>query len=440
MERLPKPTPQQLAWQEAELTMFLHFGINTFTDREWGDGKEDPRLFNPSQLDASQWVHIAKEAGFKFMILTAKHHDGFCLWPSRCTDHSVKHSPWKRGKGDVVREFADACHSAGMKLGLYLSPWDRHEPRYGDSPAYNQFFMHQLTELLTGYGDVAEVWFDGACGEGPNGKKQEYDWPGYYALIRKLQPHALIAVSGPDIRWVGNEDGFARETEWSIQNPNPAMHPGVREKVWYPAECDVSIRPGWFWHPAEDGKVKSLQHLLDIYYKSVGRNSVLLLNVPPDKRGLIAEPDGRRLQEFRNDLDRSFAEDLAAGRRVSASSARADAPAAAVVDGRRDTFWAAGDGVTSASLEVDLGRRVTFNVAMVQEQIALSQRVESYRVEAWSDGGWQPLSKGTTVGHKKLDRFPEASASRVRLTIEKALAPPCIRSLGLFHTPAVPGT
>jgi alpha-L-fucosidase len=436
MEKLPTPSPEQLAWQEAELTMFLHFGVNTFTDREWGDGKEDPRLFNPTRLDAAQWVRVAREAGFKFMLLTAKHHDGFCLWPSRCTDHTVKRSPWKDGKGDVVREFADACRSAGVKLGLYLSPWDRHEPRYGDSPAYNQFFMHQLTELLTGYGDVAEVWFDGACGEGPNGKKQEYDWPAYYALIRKLQPKALIAISGPDIRWVGNEDGFARETEWSIQDPNPAMHPGVQEKVWYPAECDVSIRPGWFWHAAEDSKVKSLEHLMDIYYKSVGRNSVLLLNVPPNRDGLIAGPDARRLKEFRQALDRTFAEDLAAGRPATASSARTGAPAVAAVDGKRDTAWVTEEGVTSASLELDLGQSRTFNVAMIQEQIALSQRVEAYCVEAWSGGEWKPLATGTTVGHKKLERFPEVTASRIRLTIEKALAPPHLSRLGLFRAPA----
>jgi len=273
---LVKPTPQQLAWQESELTMFLHFGINTFTDREWGDGKEDPKLFNPIELDARQWVQVAKDAGFKYMILTAKHHDGFCLWPSEYTEHSVKNSPWRAGKGDVVRELADACQEAGMKMGIYLSPWDRHEQTYGDSPVYNQYFRNQLTELLTNYGEISEVWFDGACGEGPNGRRQEYDWQSYYEVIRKLQPNAVIAICGPDIRWVGNEDGVARETEWSVQDANPVIHKDIEGKVWYPAECDVSIRPGWFWHKSQDDKVKSLEHLLDIYYKSVGRNRTLL--------------------------------------------------------------------------------------------------------------------------------------------------------------------
>jgi alpha-L-fucosidase len=430
------PTPQQLAWQEAELTMFLHFGINTFTNREWGEGSEDPQLFNPSELDTRQWVRVAREAGFKYLILTAKHHDGFCLWPSRCTDHSVKRSPWKNGKGDVVREFTNACHEAGMKVGLYLSPWDRHERTYGDSPAYNQYVVHQLTELLTEYGDVSEVWFDGACGEGPNGKRQEYDWPGYYALIRKLQPKALIAISGPDVRWVGNEDGVAHETEWSVQEASPTLHPGVRGKVWYPAECDVSIRPGWFWHRDEDIKVKSLGQLLDIYYQSVGRNSVLLLNVPPDVRGLIATPDVERLREFRRALDKSFATDLAGGRPASASNARPGAPAAAAVDHRPETCWATAEGVTTGALEVALGAPTLFNVSMVQEQIAQGQRVEAYRIEAW-DGSWRTVARGTTVGHKKLDRFAEATASRVRLTIDKALAAPHLRRFGLFHVPGV---
>jgi alpha-L-fucosidase len=280
---------------------------------------------------------------------------------------------------------------------------------------------------------VAEVWFDGANGEGPNGKRQEYDWPGYYALIRKLQPKALIAISGPDIRWVGNEDGFARETEWSLQPANPRLHPGVEGKVWYPAECDVSIRPGWFWHPQEDAKVKSLAHLVDIYYKSVGRNSVLLLNVPPNDRGLIADPDARRLREFRQALDRTFATNLAAGRPAIASNARPGSPASHAVDGRPDTYWSPEGDVMTGTLEVDLGGPVTFNVAMVQEYIPLSQRVEAYRLDAWDGAEWKPIARGTTVGHKKLDRFPEVTASRVRLTIEKALAPPLIRAFGLYR-------
>jgi len=432
-----KPTPQQASWQEAELTMFLHFGMNTFTDREWGDGTEDPKLFNPAELDARQWVRVAKSAGFGYMILTAKHHDGFCLWPSAYTEHSVKHSPWREGKGDVVREFADACREADMKMGIYLSPWDRHEPTYGNSPVYNRHFKNQLTELLTHYGPVAEVWFDGACGEGPNGRKQEYDWQGFYRLIRRLQPRALIAICGPDIRWVGNEDGYARESEWSVQEPNPTFHYGIMGAVWYPAECDVSIRPGWFWHKAEDDKLKSLEHLVDIYYKSVGRNSVLLLNVPPNDRGLISKPDIRRLREFRDAIDRTFAVNLAQGKPAVAKNAAEGFPGSNAVDGNRETYWATEEGVTSSCLEVDLGAPTTFNVAMVQEYIPLGQRVERYKIEAWWGPRWKEIARGTTIGHKKLDRFPDVTAQKVRLAIISSQESPLIRSFGLFRAPGL---
>jgi len=400
-----KPTPQQLAWQEDELSMFIHFGTNTFTNREWGEGTEDPRVFNPSDLDAGQWARIAKAAGFKLMILSTKHHDGLCLWPSRYTEHSIKASPWKSGKGDVMREFSDACRKEGLKVGFYLSPWDRNSPYYGYGEAYNRHFKNQLKELLTGYGEITEVWFDGACGEGPNGKKQEYDWQGYYETVRKYQPNALIAISGPDIRWVGNEDGVARETEWSVQDANPTLH-GKTGKVWWPAECDVSIRPGWFWHKTEDDKVKSLDQLTDIYFKSVGRNSVLLLNVPPNDRGLISEPDEKRLMELRAALDRIFAVDLAKGKPV-------------LRDG--------------AHVEIDLAKPTEFNVVMLQEDIAQGQRVEEYRIEALSDGSWIEIAKGTTIGHKKLDRFPTVTASRVRLTITRSQGAPLIRTFGLLR-------
>jgi alpha-L-fucosidase len=432
---ITKPTPQQLAWQEAELTMFLHFGVNTFTDREWGEGTEDPKIFNPLNLDAKQWVQVAKDAGFKYMIITAKHHDGFCLFPSEYTKHSVKNSLWKDGKGDVVKELADACHKAGMKMGVYLSPWDRHEQSYGDSPVYNQYFKNQLAELLTNYGEIAEVWFDGACGEGPNGKRQEYDWAGFYDVVRKHQPNALIAICGPDVRWVGNEDGYARETEWSIQDPNPTMHPGVTGKIWYPAECDVSIRPGWFWHASQDNQVKSLEHLVDIYYKSVGRNSVLLLNVPPNNKGLIADPDVQRLKEFRNVLDETYAIDFAEGKPASADSA--EFPATNAVDGKGNTYWMLKDGKTIGMLEVDLGRSVTFNVSMVKEYIPLGQRVEAYSIEAWDGVEWKVITTGTTIGHKKLDRFPDITASKVRLNIQQSQYTPQIRAFGLYKSPAL---
>ena len=438
---LPIPTPQQIEWQEAELLMFIHFGINTFTNREWGDGKENPSLFNPDKLDARQWVRVAKETGFKYMILTTKHHDGFCLWPSKYTEHSVKNSPWKNGNGDVVREFVDACNEVGMKVGLYLSPWDRHDQSYGDSPKYNEFYKNQLTELLTNYGEVAEVWFDGACGEGPNGKKQEYDWQGYYGLIRTLQPKALIAISGPDIRWVGNEDGVARETEWSVQSAHPVRHYGIQGDVWNPAECDVSIRPGWFWHKSEDSKVKSLDHLLDIYYKSVGRNSALLLNIPPSDQGLFADPDIQRLRELRAILDETFKLNLAVGKKTIASSARSDRTYGAqnVVDEDPTSFWATGDDVTTGWIEIDLGELVRFNLSKTEEEIALGQRIESYRIEVWDGSDWKTIVRGTSIGHKKLDRFEPVTACKVRLVIEKSRACPTIREFGLYMAPRTGG-
>lgn len=459
------PSARQLAWQDLEFTGFLHFGMNTFTDKEWGDGKEDPRQFNPTQLDARQWVKVCQDAGMKLMILTAKHHDGFCLWPSRFTDHCVKNSPWKGGKGDVVREFSDACHAAGMKLGLYLSPWDRHEPKYGNSPAYNEHFKNQLRELMSHYGEVSEVWFDGACAEGPNGRRQEYDWAGFHAVVRELQPHAAMGPCGPDARWVGNESGFARETEWSVvgvnfdvapkdyneafyvpyllEDPKQAQKsPGSLESitqakriVWWPAETDVSIRPGWFYHAAEDLKVKSVESLVDIHYKSIGRNTVLLLNVPPDRRGLIHEIDAARLGEFRAALDRTFRRNLAKGKSATATSAREGRLFAArkATDGNPATYWATGEGVTNASLEVDLGKDVTFNRASYQEMVSSGQRVERYALEAWHQGAWKEVTAGTTIGYKKIDRFGDVTTSKVRLVLHEARGAVAIRSLGLYR-------
>ena len=306
-----RPSPQQLAWQELEFIAFIHYTVNAFTDREWGDGTESPAIFNPTQLDVRQWVKTCKDAGMKMIILTAKHHDGFCLWPTQFTEHSVKNSPYKDGRGDIVGELAAACREAGLKLGLYLSPWDRHEPTYGDTASYNEFYKSQLREILSNYGEISEVWFDGA--KGPDAKDMEYDWQGYYSLIRELQPNAVIAICGPDVRWVGNESGVARETEWSVVNRGisnaqrnnlggPEALGDGSSLAWHPAETDVSIRPGWFYHASQDDQVKSVEKLLEIYFTSVGRNSVLLLNLPPDQRGLIHENDVQRLRELRKVL------------------------------------------------------------------------------------------------------------------------------------------
>ncbi len=414
------PTPQQYAWQQMELTAFLHFGINTFTGREWGDGKEDPALFNPSELDAGQWVRSLKEAGFKMVLLTAKHHDGFCLWPTATTKHSVASSPWKNGQGDVVKELRDACDKYDMKFGVYLSPWDRNAECYGDSPRYNEFFIRQLTELLTNYGEVHEVWFDGANGEGPNGKKQVYDWDAFYRTIQRLQPKAVMAIMGDDVRWVGNEKGLGRETEWSATVLAPGIYTrsqanndrlgvfsqaedlGSRkmlekatELFWYPSEVDVSIRPGWFYHAEEDSKVKSLKHLTDIYFQSVGYNSVLLLNIPPDRRGLINEADVRRLNEFAAYRERTFASDK-------------------VVKGRK--YWNATSGSEKVySLKPD----AEINVVMLREDITKGQRVEAFTVEALTDDGWKEVGKGTTIGYKRMLRFPAVKAGKLRVKIDK---------------------
>jgi alpha-L-fucosidase len=434
------PTPGQLAWQELEFIAFAHFGMNTFTDREWGEGKESPKLFNPTEFNARQWAKALKDAGIRMLILTAKHHDGFCLWPSRYTEHSVKNSPWKNGQGDVVREVSDAMREAGLKFGVYLSPWDRNQLSYGDSPKYNEYFTNQLRELLTNYGDITEVWFDGACGEGPNGKRQVYDWASYYGLIRQLQPKALIAICGPDIRWVGNESGVARETEWSVQPPSPDQHPGRTNMVWWPAECDVSIRPGWFYHANQDAEVKSLPQLLDIYYQSVGRNSVLLLNIPPDRRGLIHENDARRLRELGNVLDETFKVNLTHTKSAKVSSSSSNQPEHGpekMLDGNPASYWAAENGTEVAWVEIDLKTETVFNRSMLQEHVALGQRVEEYVLEAWDQGGWRPLVKGTTIGYKKLDRFPEVKTSRVRLTIGASRGFPTISEFGLFQEPPI---
>lgn len=462
------PSPRQLAWQELEFTAFIHFTINTFTDREWGDGSEDPSLFNPTALDANQWAAVCRDAGMKLMILTAKHHDGFCLWPSVYTEHSIKNSPWKNGQGDVVRDVSEACRKAGLKFGVYLSPWDRHEPTYGDSPTYNEHFKNQLRELLTNYGEIAEVWFDGACGEGPNGKRQVYDWEGYYRLIREIHPNAVIAVMGPDVRWVGTESGYGRETEWSVvpidsrnlrtmaENsdspqifdfflpPSDLMQSdiGSREKlngatalVWYPSEVDVSIRPGWFYHASQDSFVKSPEKLVDIYYSSIGRNSLLLLNLPPDRRGLIHENDVQSLQEMRAILNATFKTNLAVGAAVISSNSENKNKPDYIIDGNKNTYWAAEENVTSAILEFTLKEACTFDCAMLQEYIQHGQRVEKFELEWWDGSSWQFFAKGTTIGYKRLLQFPAVTTNKVRLVITEARANPEIAEFGVFKSP-----
>ena len=440
-----RPSPQQAAWQELETIAFAHFGINTFTGKEWGDGTEDPRLFDPAEFDARQWARSFKDAGLGMIILTCKHHDGFCLWPSKHTEHSVKNSPWKGGRGDVVREVAEACREYGLKFGIYLSPWDRNAKSYG-TEAYNDYYKKQLEELLTGYGEITEVWWDGACGEGPNGRRQVYDWRGYTEVVRRLAPKAVIFGMGPDLRRVGNEDGLARESEWSVLPEKPPGDQtakdlgdrkylsGTKKLVWYPAECDVSIRPGWFYRAEEDGQVKTLAQLLDIYYRSVGRNSVLLLNIPPDRRGLFHENDVARLKELRSVIEETFRTNLAEGKPVVADKTREGSSASAVTDGRGDTCWLAPDGAAKASFEVDLGGPVLFDRAMLQEMISEGQRVERFMVEALAAGRWTEVARATTIGYKRLLRFPGVTADRVRVTILESRDSPAIREFGLYRS------
>jgi alpha-L-fucosidase len=413
----PRPSPAQLAWQRDELALFLHFGVNTFTDREWGDGREDPAIFAPSRLDARQWARAARTGGFRAMILTAKHHDGFCLWPTKTTTHSVARSAWRGGQGDVVREFVDACHAESLRPGLYLSPWDRNNPLYGDSPRYNDLYCDQLTELLTNYGQLGEVWFDGANGEGPNGKKQVYDWPRTWALVRRLQPDAVMfSDAGPDVRWCGNENGSAGDPNWSTIEPDTVPYPGAsgtgvteslqhghpNGRAWRPAEADTSIRPGWFYHAAEDGRVRTVDGLVDLYFQSVGRNAKLLLNVPPTRDGVLHDTDVTRLAGAAERRRSLFASDLLAGRRLSW---RRTSP-------------------TRATGDVDLERSAQVTIIRLEEDIAHGQLVSRYTVSGSDGGELRALTHGTTIGYARLDRIEPAMMRRLRVTVEEAVGSP----------------
>ena len=431
----PVPSQAQLAWENAGLAMFIHFGMNTMTDRELGSGTESPMLFNPDRLDVSQWVNTGKACGFKYLVLTVKHVDGFCLWPSRFTDYSVRNSPFRGGHGDVVREFADACRQAGLKFGFYLCPVDRHETTYG-SPAYNTFFVHQLTELLTGYGEVGEVWFDGADGEKLTGKKQIFDWLLFFATVRKYQPQALIACFGPDIRWVGNESGLGNVTEWS---PHPAfMNLSGTATAWHPSECDVSIRPGWFYHESEDGMVKSVPQLVDIFTRSVGRNSNLLLNVPPDRHGVIPDRDVSTLLRWRARLNAMFGTDLLLHRFIQSTSTRGNGAEFSpdnCVDNDEDTFWTTDPGVDTARITVDLGEVRTLNAVKLEEAIQYGQRISSFTLYAEEGGQWIPVAYGTTVGRTRILTFPPVTTSRLLLSIDNAKASPTLRTFSAYLIP-----
>ena len=440
------PTAQQIEWQKMEMNMFCHFGPNTFTSAEWGSGQESVDEFNPSDLDCRQWTSIAKAAGMKGIIITAKHHDGFCLWPNPASRHTVAQSSWMDGKGDVLKELSQACMESGIKFGVYISPWDRNDPAYG-TDKYNGVYCRTLESALGNYGPVFEHWFDGACGEGPNGKIQKYDWPLFYETVRKLQPDAVMFSDiGPGCRWVGNEKGYSGETCWSTLDitgftpgagapPRDTLCSGnVHGEAWVPAETDVSIRPGWFYKDSENDKVKSLDELLDIYYSSVGRNSLLLLNVPPDKTGHIHGIDSLRLMEFRQALDRIFGNDLSEGASAESDSRRGrNFQAGNILDDDYDSYWSTADNVTSASLTVKLEGPKTFNRIMLQEYIPLGQRLAGFNIDALcSDGSWEQMAEGTTIGYKRIMLTDKVTTSAIRINIEKSYACPTLNGFGLY--------
>lgn len=452
------PSERQFRWQRMEMIAFTHFGMNTFTNKEWGSGHESPKLFDPKKMNADQWVRVLKHAGFKELILTCKHHDGFCLWPTKTTDHSVKSSNWKGGKGDVVKAVAEACHKYHMAFGIYLSPWDRNSKYYG-TPAYNDFFVQQLTELLTNYGKISDVWFDGACG-GPGCKKHAYDYMRWYKVVRKLQPQAVISITGPDVRWVGNESGVGRKTEWSVipmKTPdqdvivNDSQHSVIykpfgdmvqqdlgsrrmiesaKALVWYPAEADVSIRPGWFYHASQNSKVKTPRQLMHIYFTSVGRNGVLLLNVPPDAEGLISKYDIRSLRGFKKLRDRTFRKNLAKGAHLKCTNGK---NVNAILDNDYDTWFTTRGTDTTTTIDISLPVKRTFNVLLLQENIKVGQRVEKFELDRkGQDGIWIPVATGTTIGYKRLLQFKTVRAQELRLKILSSRLNPTLSEFGLY--------
>ncbi len=443
----PVPAPAQLEWQKMEYYMFIHFGPNTFTDREWGTGGEDPGVFNPTALDCRQWASTARQAEMKGIIITAKHHDGFCLWPSQFSTHTVRESPWREGKGDVLAELSLACREYDLKFGVYLSPWDRNQPAYGTAQ-YNEVFANTLAEVLSSYGPVFEQWFDGACGDETG---SPYDWELFHAKVRKYQPDAVIFSDvGPGSRWVGNERGMAGETNWSRMDtsgftpgknapPTSMLNSGNRHgQLWIPAEADVSLRPGWFYSPSTDSSLKTVDELMEIYLGSVGRNANLLLNVPPNRTGRISSGDSLRLMEFKRRRMELFSTNIAESARTEASSVRERnsgrfAPGN-ITDSSYDTYWTPREGKSAASFTMFLDREETFSMMIIQEYIPLGQRVARFQVEYinTSDDLWQTIAQGTTIGYKRILTFPPVTSSVIRVSILEADAPPLINNVELY--------
>ena len=466
------PSSRQLAYQATEFYAFFHFGMNTYTNREWGDGTETPQIFNPTEFVADQWVSAAQNAGMKGVILTCKHHDGFCLWPTRYTSHSVVSSPWKNGRGDVVWEVSEACRRYGMKFGIYLSPWDRNKPCYGSGKEYDDYYLAQLTELLTGYGDIFSVWLDGACGEGPNGKKQIYDWKRYYECVRKYQPDACICVCGPDIRWCGNEAGDVRKSEWSVVPARTALAESVQERsqqtddkefrmrritsdmedlgsrralegetnlIWYPAEVNTSIRPGWFYHPEEDDQVKSLEELIYIYIGAVGGNATFLLNIPPTREGRFHENDKARLRElgaflrnafFKNVLDQAT---LTADTEAEIGKSSNESNGIDCIRVDDDASFVVPEGTHTLTVTAKWNEPQTIQYVVLKEDITKSQRVEQFILEAADEAGnYQTIYEGTVIGYKKIACLEKIQTDALRLSITKSRVSPTLRFMGIY--------
>ena len=464
------PSEAQYNWQQTEFYAFAHFGVNTYTNKEWGNGKEDPAIFNPTKFDANQWVDAVKSAGMRGLILTAKHHDGFCLWQTEYTDFSMKSSPYKNGKGDIVAEVAEACRKGGLKFGVYLSPWDQHEKTYGQGKAYDDFYVNQLTELSTKYGELFSLWFDGACGEGENGKKQEYDWDRYLEVCKRLQPNAVTFNVG-DIRWCGNEAGYCRDAEWSVLPRSAAdlefifsqaqkaedldgsfrksgvkinsqdlgsrkIIEGETDFIWYPCETDTSIRLGWFYHPSEDDKVRSLDELMNIYYNSVGGNSSLLLNIPPTTEGLFHENDVRRLKEIGDEIKKAFAHNFISSMKFISvnSTPKQGCDIANVLKAGDDAYYMPekyndGDIIT---IELTFDRECDVSKVVLAENIRVGQRIERFEIFASVNGSDVKVYEGQTVGYKKIARFESVKTSKLTINILESRTEPTLSFIGVY--------
>ncbi|MCI9228399.1 MAG: alpha-L-fucosidase [Dorea sp.] len=462
-----RPDKRQVEFQKVEFYAFIHFTINTYTGKEWGDGTESPEIFTPDHLDAAQWVTAIKDAGMRGLILTCKHHDGFCLWPSRYTRHSVAASPYKGGKGDIVREVADACQAAGIKFGVYLSPWDRNSELYGRGKEYDDYFVNQLTELLTNYGPVFDVWFDGACGEGAGGMRQCYNWERYYEVIRKLQPDACINVCGPDIRWCGNEAGDTRDAEWSVVPARLRDTEMIADKsqqtddtdfsfrrrtisssdadlgsreflkdepdlIWYPVEVNTSIRPGWFYHQEEDDKVRSLEELSQIYFHSVGGNGTFLLNIPPNKEGLLAKEDVERLKELGEFLRKAFKRNLVEEAVLAVDSYKEGFEIENVREPGYGKYFSTREGITSCTIGIEFEEETEIHYLILQENIEMSQRIEGFSVWAETDGNLREVYRGKVVGYKHIAQLKGIRTKFLQIKIHDARVCPTVAFLGVF--------